>query len=374
MNFIRMIYDMTKKRIKETPLTSLFLITGLVMSLLIISVAVNFVPEYMEKQNERENVELPRAVKYMLTFTAEEEKHENIENLFKGIRKETGVIIDNILLHIDEEDGNTYSETRIEYFLSNGGWHYPVSQGRCYTEAEVVHGEKVALIGKKYKEYAYKEDKHYYINIENEKYRVLGIVDGGEEHCEWNSRIYMPCTVLPKSVADEYIKQGNISFALYNNDGDFETDEKQIKENAKNMFGEYNISYFGETQREKRVEKEGQGKGIIFIIAIIISLAVFAYSVSISIFWNKKTKRDLTAGTLSKYKSRDIRKLLFAEKMGLTLISCMVAVVLQVVINVFTDTIAGYPIEIYWYNIVMEMVLMLAVSGIMSVFNGKKRI
>ena len=371
MNYIKTIYEMTKKRIMNTPLTSAFLVIGLVLSMLTISVGVSFIAEHMKAQYDKENAQPPNGQQYDLMWSDVNE-FNSIEDIFSGIRQHTGVIINGLMVHIDESQVNTYSSVSAEWFTQDEGWHYPLSEGRYYTKDEVASGKKVVLVGKYYKEYIYEENGNEYIDIENEKYQVLGIVGFGEQMSLWDSRVFMPCTSLPQSIMDECFIYCDINYILYNYDGSFVSDEEKIQENAENMFDGSDIAYLGEIQSGNMMEDLMNSQDMIYTIAIVGYLVSLVYAINIVVFWMEKRKREIGIRKALGYTNRDITKLLLAEMLGFSVISFVMAILIQFVLKIFMGSLAGYTLQIYVANIVIGLIMILLTAVVTSILPVRK--
>lgn len=371
MDFIKRICVMTKKRIISTPMTSIFLMVGLMLSMLTISVCVSVVSELITAQAEKEKWQPPNGNQYVLTWNDEKE-FPGFAEIFHGIRQDTGVILNGLTVHVDESEVNTFAAMSCEWFMSDGGWHYPLAEGRYYTADEIAAGEKVALIGKAYKEYVYKENGKEYIDIENEQYEVLGVVGLGEQASLWDSRVFMPATSLPNKVKQQIFSGGPVNFVIYNYGGNLLLDENQISSNAFYLFQESEVTYIGQLETEDTVSALATSGDMIFIIAIVGYFVSLVYAINIVVFWMEKRKKEIAVRKALGYKNRDIVGLLMAEMIGLSAISSLVAVVVQGVMKMFMNSIGGYTLQIYVSNIVVGLAMVLLTSVITSLMPVRK--
>lgn len=55
MNVFKNMFEMTKRRIVQTPTTAIFLILGLALSMLMISMGTSFVAEHLYAESEKES-------------------------------------------------------------------------------------------------------------------------------------------------------------------------------------------------------------------------------------------------------------------------------------------------------------------------------
>ncbi len=371
MKYLTDIYVLTKKSITNSPLTSMFLIIGLVMSMLIISIGVSFVAEHINAQEQREEIQPPNGSLYSISYQGKK-NFDCISELFKGIRNNTGIIINGIMVHMDESEVNEYVPVSAEWFVKDTEWHYPLSEGRYYTVEEVAQGDKVVLIGKELRKYTYKEKETEYIDIEGEKYRVIGIVGLGEELSSWDARIFMPCTVLPQHTFDEIIGSGYMSFIMYNYEGEFTVDEQYVEKNADLMFGECELLFEGEIESGDMLENLANSNEMIYTIAIVGYIATLVYAVNIAVFWLEKRKKEIAIRKAVGYKNSHIIKLLIMEMLGYSFLSCIIALIVQGGLKMIMDTVAGYTLKIYTLNIVIGVAMVLITTLITSILPIRK--
>lgn len=357
MDFVKNIIKMTMHRIKNTPFTTLFLISGLALAMLIISISVSFVSELMVAISEKDRAKPPNGEQYCILWSDDDVKENiDIQVIFGGISQGTGMIFNGLMVHIDEEEINTYASVSGELFFDNDTWHYPLIEGRYYTAEEIEKGEKVVLIGKNYQKYIYKENGAEYIDIETEKYEVLGIVGLGEQASLWDARVFMPYTSIPQRLMSESMNGGGIGFIIYSNTQEkLKEDIKRIRNNVSVLGDESEMMYVGEIDIEDITG--ALASDLIIVIAILGYIATMIYAINIMIYWMEKRKKEIATRKAIGYKDRDIVKLLLAEMVGISGLAFVLAMVIQGVLGVFMDSIAGYNLQIYVYNIVVGIIV-----------------
>ncbi len=360
------IYEIVKKRIKDTPLTSAFLILGLTLSMLLISMVVSFVSQYMIAKQEKENAIPPNGKQYILSWE-HGKSFDTYNDIFAGIREGTGIIVNGIMVHLDDREVNTFSQVSGEWFTRDDEWHYPLSEGRYYTAKEIEEGKKVVLIGKNYKENVYNEDGKDYIDIEKEKYEVIGIVGIKGELSLWDSRIFMPCTAIPKTTDFGNSGTHYISFIMHNKDDGFSKDEEVILKNAIKILGESSFDYIGEIESEDLAGGLINIEDVIFSVAILGYIVSLVYSINIVVFWIENRRKEIGVRKAVGYTNKDIAKLLIAEMIGLCLASCVVALIIQFILWILCGSLLGYNLKIYVSNIVIGLAMVLITSLLISI-------
>jgi len=371
MNVFKNMFEMTKRRIVQTPTTAIFLILGLALSMLMISMGTSFVAEHLYAESEKENAKPPNGRQYDMVWSGDK-TFEQIGECFQGIRKKTGVIVNGLMVHIDESEVNTYAPVSAEWFVEDNNWHYPVSEGKYFTKEQIENKEKVVLIGKTYKEYTYKENNKTYINIEKEKYQVLGIVGTSEQISLWDSRIFMPCTVLPAKVIKEMSEYHYMTFILYNENRNFKKDEDVIQRNIKKLFSDPKVSFQGKIESGDMAENLINNPDMIYTIAIVGYLVSLIYAINIVVFWMEKRKYEIGIRKALGYKNRDIIGIILSEMQGFSIISCVVAVAIQFIGSVIFGTIANYTLHIYLPNVIVGIVVVFFTTFITSIWPIRK--
>ncbi|WP_054750394.1 ABC transporter permease [Ruminiclostridium josui] len=207
----------TFKRIKGAPVTACFLLFGLIISMLMISIGTSFVSEIVNIQSDKMESAPPNALMFILNLNSEDiVSIKDTTNILGSLEKGTGAFMNSMLFNIDNAGVDNYFEVSAEWFRGDTGWHYPLSQGRYYTPEEVQRGSKVVLIGKQIKKYVQKINGQSFVQIYGDKYKVIGTVGFKDKKSLWDSRVFMPLASLPKLASSKYIESGNGSFVIYN--------------------------------------------------------------------------------------------------------------------------------------------------------------
>ena len=348
MILIRRIVNAVKMRVYTTPFTTILLIVGLVLSMLTMSICVSFISELLSAQKYKENSTPPNGTQYVLTWQGQQE-FQNFCSLFEDIRDTSGVIVNGMAVHIDGMEVNTFVPISGEWFAQDDGWHYPLTEGRYYTAEEVRNSEKVVLLGKKLKPYTYTEYGETYLDIENEKYRVIGYVGIENQASLWDMRVFMPCSALPGSIIENINK--SINCILYNYKGEIYIDERKISEKLFFEYTESDFIYVGEIKVQNMAEEIVNSGDMIFVLAIVGYLVSLIYAMNISTFWIEKRKKEIAVRKILGYRNKQIVMLLIEEMIGLAMISCIAALVIQLTMKLTIKTLAGYCLNIYTLNI-----------------------
>ena len=164
-------------RIKQSPLLSALLIFGLVTSILLISLGTSFVSNLYYSDKAKNQYNPKKAKVYDITYSALKSSDSSVMNkLFSKIDNDTGLFINDLLLHTDASEVNVYNKVSGEYFTNNNVWHYPLISGSYYTADDVKKGNKVVVLGSNLLKKAYERNGNKYIEIEEEEYLIKGVI------------------------------------------------------------------------------------------------------------------------------------------------------------------------------------------------------
>lgn len=354
-------------RIKNSPLLSCLLVFGLVTSMLLISIGTSFVSSLFYGEKTIDNNAPPNGEVYALDGNLKKDCNNEIFNrLFSGIDNDTGLYLNNLLLHIDGSEVNSYYSASAEYFKNNDLWHYPLVSGKYFTADDVKNGNKVVLIGSSLDEYSYKKNNEKYIKIEEEEYRVVGTIGFANQKSRWDGRIIMPCTSLPKNYFEEFNdnKYLGISFIMYSNLGDYLKSEEFIKSQGKSILKDFSFEDLGQIQSnsDQVLSLAAENPDKILLIAAIGYLVTLVFAINITIFWIEKRKYEISVRKAFGFTNCSIMKMIFTEMIGFAIISFIIAIIMQFVLSVVVGSIADYTLQLYLPNLVIGLVVVLVTA------------
>lgn len=372
MKFLMEIFKMTLHRIQQTKITSIFLIFGLTLSILIVSIVTGFTYEYLLIRDNNSDIAPPNGKIY--TFYSESNQRfgaDVMKQLFDGVRKETGAIWNEAVVQLDKKEVNHLSSLNAEWFTQDDGWHYPLVSGRYYTAKEIKEGEKVALIGTDLEECVRKDNKKQYIDISGEAYEVLGIVGIENEVSQWDSMVFMPCTALPDVITREYTFTSIFeSLLLYNEAGDLKKDKAMLQKNGAKIDSKFEIRA-GDTQKDDiflMVNLMRDKNPMVFLLGFLGYFVVLIYAVNIVIFWLEKRHYEIGLRKAFGYTDKEIAKLIFEEMFGLAILSCIIAIGIQAVLGKVIGRISMYTLKLYIPNIITALVVVVLTAFLTSIW------
>jgi len=346
----------------------MFFILGLVFSMLLVSLGISFSYEHIYAgKNKSDNAPPNGELCLISSESSKQISANNIKKLFSGMRKETGVIFNNLLIHPDSEEINSYCPLSAEWFVQDNGWHYPLIAGRYYTAEEVKNGVRVVLIGTSHKKNIREKAGKQYIDIYGEAYEVLGVVGIEDQVSLWDNRIFMPCTSLPDEVKADFTFSA-ATFILYNQSGGLLKDQKVIRRNGNSMFSGFEIEDKGAIQTEDMKEALLQSQNPIYSLALMGYFVTLIYAINIVVFWLEKRRYEIGLRKAFGYTDKDITKLIFGEMVGLSLLSCIIAMVIQVAVWGIAGRIFGYTLKLYFPNIIIALGVVLLTAALTSIW------
>lgn len=364
-------------RIKNSPLLSCLLVFGLVTSILLISIGTSFVSSLFYGQKIKNENLPPNGEGYSLSGEFKNDFDYDVFNkLFSNIDNDAGLFVNDLLFHIEGSGVNVYNKVSGEYFKNSDVWHYPLVSGKYFTADDVRNGNKVILIGSELDEYSYKRNNLKYIKVEGEEYQVLGIIGFKDQSSDWDGRMIMPCTSFPKEFYKEYVKHKylSISFIMYNNSGNLKNTESSIKSQGEKLFKKVYFDDLGHIQTGDVLALLIANPDQILQIALIGYIVTLIFAINITVFWIEKRKYEISVRKAFGFTNGSIMKMIFMEMIGFAIVSFLIAIILQVVLNLLVGSIANYTLKLYLPNLVIGLVVVLLTALITTLIPAIKAI
>lgn len=364
-------------RIKQSPLLSALLIFGLVTSILLISLGTSFVSNLYYSDKAKSQYNPQKAKVYDITYSALKSSDSSVMNkLFSKIDNDTGLFINNLLLHTDASEVNAYNKVSGEYFTNNNVWHYPLISGSYYTAEDVKKGNKVVVLGSNLLKKAYERNGNKYIEIEEEEYLIKGVIGIPNEKSSWDNRIIMPCTSMPKNYFENNLQRDleDISFVIYNEKGEYSQDIKQINAEGKKLFDNFTLDYLGELQDDNSLKIVVENPDFLLFVALIGYIITIIFAINITVFWIEKRKYEISVRKAFGFTNGSIMKMIFKEMIGFAIISFIIAIIIQFLIGLAVGSIANYTLKLYLPNLVIGLFVVLVTALVTTLIPAIKAI
>lgn len=364
-------------RIKQSPLLSALLIFGLVTSILLISLGTSFVSNLYYSDKAKNQYNPKKAKVYDITYSALKSSDSSVMNkLFSKVDNDTGLFINDLLLHTDASEVNAYNKVSGEYFTNNNVWHYPLISGSYYTADDVKKGNKVVVLGSKLLKKAYERNGNKYIEIEEEEYLIKGVIGIPNEESSWDNRIIMPCTSMPKNYFENNLQRDleDISFVIYNEKGEYSQDIKQINAEGKKLFDNFSLDYLGELQDDNSLKVVVENPDFLLFVALIGYIITIIFAINITVFWIEKRKYEISVRKAFGFTNGSIMKMIFKEMIGFAIISFAIAIIVQFLLGLAVGSIANYTLKLYLPNLVIGLVVVLVTALVTTLIPAIKAI
>ena len=364
-------------RIKQSPLLSALLIFGLVTSILLISLGTSFVSNLYYSDKAKNQYNPKKAKVYDITYSALKSSDSSVMNkLFSKVDNDTGLFINDLLLHTNASEVNVYNKVSGEYFTNNNVWHYPLISGSYYTADDVKKGNKVVVLGSKLLKKAYERNGNKYIEIEEEEYLIKGVIGIPDEKSSWDNRIIMPCTSMPKNYFENNLQRDleDISFFIYNEKGEYSQDIKQINAEGKKLFDNFTLDYLGELQDDNSLKVVVENPDFLLFVALIGYIITIIFAINITVFWIEKRKYEISVRKAFGFTNGSIMKMIFKEMIGFAIISFAIAIIVQFLLGLAVGSIANYTLKLYLPNLVIGLVVVLVTALVTTLIPAIKAI
>lgn len=364
-------------RIKQSPLLSALLIFGLVTSILLISLGTSFVSNLYYSDKAKNQYNPKKAKVYDITYSALKSSDSSVMNkLFSKVDNDTGLFINDLLLHTDASEVNAYNKVSGEYFTNNNVWHYPLISGSYYTADDVKKGNKVVVLGSKLLKEAYERNGNKYIEIEEEEYLIKGVIGIPDEKSSWDNRIIMPCTSMPKNYFENNLQRDleDISFVIYNEKGEYSQDIKQINAEGKKLFDNFTLDYLGELQDDNSLKIVVENPDFLLFVALIGYIITIIFAINITVFWIEKRKYEISVRKAFGFTNGSIMKMIFKEMIGFAIISFAIAIIVQFLLGLAVGSIANYTLKLYLPNLVIGLFVVLVTALVTTLIPAIKAI
>ena len=364
-------------RIKQSPLLSALLIFGLVTSILLISLGTSFVSNLYYSDKAKNQYNPKKAKVYDITYSALKSSDSSVMNkLFSKVDNDTGLFINDLLLHTNASEVNVYNKVSGEYFTNNNVWHYPLISGSYYTAEDVKKGNKVVVLGSKLLKEAYERNGNKYIEIEEEEYLIKGVIGIPDEKSSWDNRIIMPCTSMPKNYFENNLQRDleDISFVIYNEKGEYSQDIKQINAEGKKLFDNFTLDYLGELQDDNSLKIVVENPDFLLFVALIGYIITIIFAINITVFWIEKRKYEISVRKAFGFTNGSIMKMIFKEMIGFAIISFALAIIVQFLLGLAVGSIANYTLKLYLPNLVIGLVVVLVTALVTTLIPAIKAI
>lgn len=361
------IISLTIQRLRTSKVTAVFFVFGFTISILLISFNTSFVFNNLNASEFKKENMPPGGVQYVLSTAHRGTiSKEQVEELFKGIRAGTGVIINGIMAHPDAAPVNAYAPVSVEYFTEGVSWHYPLKKGRYYTPEELQSGKAVALAGESVvSKFAEEKDGKYMLKLGNKEYEIVGTVGSKSSRSLWEGRIFIPYSALPSDIADDFFwGDESLNFILYNQEKSVNKDIQIIRANARKFLKKCHIKKVGKLESDDMSELLMRNVSSFAVMAVLGYLATLVYAVNILMYWLRKMRFEIGLRKSCGYTNREIFGRMYKEVFGMCLVSASLSLILQETVGMLMEKTGDIYFELSPWNFLIAVAICLVSSFI----------
>ncbi len=359
------------KRFQDSKAMSIFMILGLVMSMLIFSIGNSFVASLINAKEIKQNASPPDGTQiYINTKNADALSFDTMISILKYLSDDDGAIINNLM--VESERVNTFTPVSAEWFTQDNGWHYPLSEGRYYTAREIEKGKNVILIGRELLTRTQIKNQKRMLTLEGKDYEVIGIVGIQNQQTLWDNRIFMPVTALPESLKKQVNETSDLSMIIYSNSEDSELIIEKLKKLGDNFLLPFSVQIIGKLKTEDILSNIGSAQPSIIYIAILGYFIAFIYATNIVLFWVNKRKYEIGLRKAFGYRNTQIIGLIIREMIGFSFLALCISFLLQLLLYYTIGEIMGYTLKIYSLNLILGVIMVIVTAILVSIIPLKR--
>lgn len=356
----------TIKRIQKSKVVSSFMIFGFIISMLMISFNASYIFELQRLNKDKLRNAPPNALAFGLNLNANKEiTADDISNILRSVKESSGIILNSMVVNIDSSGINNYFPVSGEWFSSETDWHYPLVEGKYYSVDDLQQKLKVVLLGKDLKKYTYMKNRKCYIKLFQEEYEVRGFIGFIDKKSLWDSRVFIPALSLPKPL-NERLLGGNFNFILYSKKDYTSIVVQDLLLNTQKTWNNASVSNIEAIKTDNISDKVFSNMDLMIGVGFLVYIVSIINSVNIVSFWVEQRRFEIGIRKAFGHSNINISMLLFCEILGISVVSCMTALVIQFFIGLLIKDIMGHSIRLYIQNIFIASLAVLITSLVTS--------
>lgn len=354
------------RKFKAHPVATILILFSYVISILIISIGTSSVVHIKQTALERTEGS-PKNALVVNCSVSNKIKFKQYIDTFNKINRKSNLIFLNMRSYIDNANKDMLFDVTGELFKEMPDWTYPLLKGRYYNTKEVEKGSKVVLIGKDLEKYItnYKNEKS--IKIDGEKYKVIGIIGKNNKSTPWDSRLFMPITSISDLCKMELLENGSFNFILHNTKNSTLDDCNNIKRNFLNIDKQANFNVSELENKDDTIANIFGNNVFLIFIGILIFVISLINTINITYYWINERKIEIGIRKAFGHTNLNISSLLFNEMLSIGIISCIISLSIQCILNLFFDKICNFSIKLTVENFIFAFIAVIIATFITSI-------
>lgn len=355
------------KQLKMHPLSITLFMIGYLIATLTLSINISNINDTNMQLYELNKGIEGNSIGVIFKFSKEIE----IENFVEILDSIDNNSVFNINYSINTNGVDSYSVIS-HYFKENIKIKYPILEGQFYSIDNIKAQDKVVVVGKELKKLIEEENGDKTINIMGEKYTVLGIVGRSDRTTIWDNVLFIPLGCIPKnsSIYNKSFyngtlisKEGSQAKDLENLNNRITILDKKACINESPIDDTYSL-YCSMLNNNKDN----------FIKSILIVLFSMSTMIILSFFWINERQKEIAIKKVCGINNFQVSLSLFLEFLSITIISVIIALIIQISLGFFTNKIFNLFIRFTYRNILLGIILSITTAAVVSTISIIKAI
>lgn len=360
MNFIKLF----KKQLKNNPTTIIIFIFIFYISSLGLSILVSTISKFSNEMTEYYEAFDDYTVAGSLIYNGGYYNNSDMVQALSAMKEDIKFRTSFESFKINNIDDRKVVIS--DNFKDTWNITYPILSGRFYTAEEIKNGEKVVLLGKNIAE-EYLNNDTYKISIDNEDYKVIGIVGYSNRTSTFDENIFMPLTSLSQMTLNGFESIFSRQIFL-SGKYDFPANEMyNLEKNLKKINDTISLNSIEKIQKDISGVSDGITvySGEVVVIGICIVFAILNM-ILINYFWIKDRRFEIGVRKAFGLKDRHIGMLLICEFLSVVIIASILAMISQIGLSIFLKSSEAYSLEFSIYNFFIIIAFNILVSILVS--------
>lgn len=284
--------------------------------------------------------------------------------LFSDINKNSYISFDFDVTFDNASNENFYLSAY--YFNDSEPNFYPIKEGRFIKNSDIQENKKVMVIGKNLEEFVYSKDDNKFINIGDEVFEIIGMLESKNKDSLWNYSCFVPLTSIPKQCLNSNFL-GNYSSILTSADGCQATDISSIGKKLKTIDSNSMIET-GEIDNASNFVSNVllDNSRSLDIIKSILFFSVLNI-ICVSIFWIKDRRKEIAIRKAFGFSNKQISYLLISEFLSITIFASLITIIINILLALILKLLFDYTLIITYLNLIAIIVMSIFIAIIISI-------
>lgn len=364
------------KQLNSHPLGMLLILTGYVIGIFVSSLGISITNEaHRNFLDAHSGNPKHYSIMNILSPQASVLEYSVVANVLKDASHYSEIQILNTQSSVlNQQNNKIFSVPLVPViFSSTPEWQIPLLHGRHFTSIEAVGSEHLVLIGKQLEKTLFPNGITLTstVNVNGEKYRVIGVLGKEYRQTQWDDVIYVPLNGLPNQLKVEMFNKTSLTIFIRKNNSNPSDITEKIKEMfikaTKNSKIEYIIETLPTTDNS---QISNSILGTILIAGLILFVCIINVT-NLSLFWILDRRKEFSIKKAIGATNTTLLFSIVAEMVVIVLIAAFLAITLQKILQFifFKYLISnfGSTLEISWVNWIACIVISILCGIITSV-------